>query len=1541
MARPPGCTFLGASATTLLGRIHQWDSQSIPIIVDSGSDITLISQRTLNKLSELPRIRNGQKVQLVQVTGNATITGYIPLDVYFETKGGTVKMSVEAYVVKGMTTPMILGNNFADQYSISILRNEGETSVTFSDAQLVATAYNSVGPPLQDEQGHAFQVCVRTPRDRYASTKKTRLRRIKQWHARRARDRSVRAKEDVVIPSGVSRLVDVQVSFPDQVDTLYVERSLHIVRNVEDVYGAPNTLIHRKRPAVHVANLLDSPIRIGKGQSLGMARRPNDWLDSRDQYDDEQYRRIEAHANVVRQLVVSQIPEAARSFITKAKAVDLPLGEATRVTEEDPLAENLVEGGPKTAEAPPEDTAFATFIQDVDISEELTPSQREQLLQVIIKNQTAFSLDGRLGTIKGSTCSIPLRPGAKEVSLPPFPSSPAKCEVMDAQMDKWIELDVIEPSVSPWGAPAFIVYRNGKPHMVVDYRKLNELTIPDEFPLPRQEDIMHALSGAQWLSTMDTLAGFTQTVIDEADRAKTAFRTHRGLHQFKRMPFGLRNGPSIFQRIMQGVLAPYLWMFTLVYIDDIVVYSSTPEEHIQHLDQVLSAIAEAGVTLAPSKCHFAYRSLMLLGQKVSRLGLSTHQEKVQAITNLAPPRNVSDLHTFLGMMVYFSAYIPFYAWIAAPLFDLLKKEREWDWQDVHQEVFELCKQVLLQAPVRAHAILGLPYRVYSDACDYGLAAILQQVQPIAIRDLKGTRVHEHLQPAYKAGETVPVLVTQVAKGDPDIPPPGPWADNFDETIVHIERVVAYWSRILKAAERNYSPTEREALALKEGLIKFQPYIEGEEVLAITDHAALTWSKTFQNVNRRLLTWGTVFATYPKLRIVHRAGRVHSNVDPISHLRRRVPHQDGPFPADQPSLVLGDQLNDPLKNTFDELGPRFEERLLKVAAKHVRVLEANDSPSLTIDTTDSMNPYLADPPERVSYTAAISSSLVIGIAPAELRRWQAGYREDGHFSKVLDSFQDDDLSNPAYPQYHLGDEGLIYFEDWNSAHRLCIPASLQLDVTRQAHDNKTEGAHGGYHRTYNRIASTYYWPRMLRDIKKYTPTCDICQKAKPRRHAPVGLLQPIPITSRPFEVVSMDFIPELPNSRGYDNCLVIVDKLTKYALFIPTTTTVSAEDTAKLLSHHVVAHYGLPRQVITDRDTQWRNDFWGQLCKHMDIRHALTTAHHPQSDGQTEVLNQTLEITLRAYISQARNNWSDHLDGLMLSYNCSPHTATTFSPAYLLHGYTPVTEGSAIRPGDSIVRPTPQHLTGGGEPGKEDDMNPSLHQVADEMAEQFNADRHRAQQALALGQAHQRKAYNKGRLCYEFEEGDLVVLNPHSLQLLRRETGQGRKLLMKYDGPFEVIQKVSAVAYRLRLPVSYGIHPVINIAHLEPYRKSPSDLGERPIKRLSRADFEDLPEVEVERIVGQKWKKGKNGRHIVLYKVRFAGFDEDEDEWLTKEELRNAPTVLREWLTRHHKEEARALDGGTMPQVEVTSKAKAPSATPSNMRPRRGTKTNTR
>ena len=196
--------------------------------------------------------------------------------------------------------------------------------------------------------------------------------------------------------------------------------------------------------------------------------------------------------------------------------------------------------------------------------------------------------------------------------------------------------------------------------------------------------------------------------------------------------------------------------------------------------------------------------------------------------------------------------------------------------------------------------------------------------------------------------------------------------------------------------------------------------------------------------------------------------------------------------------------------------------------------------------------------------------------------------------------------------------------------------------------------------------------MSQDIKIYVSTWDICQKAKPQRHAPVGLPQPIPMPSQPFEAVCMDFIPELPSSSGFNNILVIVDKLTKYTIFIPTTIAVTKVETAKLFFHHIISKFGIPQQVITDRNARWKGEFWKEICQRIRMVRSLITAYHPQADGQTKVLNESLEIFLRASVGPSRNDWVNYLDTLALSYNTTPHTATRFAPTYLLRRYIPTT-----------------------------------------------------------------------------------------------------------------------------------------------------------------------------------------------------------------------------------------------------------------------------
>ena len=184
-----------------------------------------------------------------------------------------------------------------------------------------------------------------------------------------------------------------------------------------------------------------------------------------------------------------------------------------------------MEGGPKVAELSEDSVNSKRLIEALNINPELPAVKRDRIQEVIVKNYQAFSLNDRLGHLDHAI-HIPLKPGAKEISFPPFHTSPTNREVINKQMDKWIQLGVIEPSKSPWAAPTFIVYQNGKPRMVIDYRKLNEIAISDEFPLPKQEDILQALEGSQWLSTLDALAGFTQVQVQPKEREKLPFRTH-------------------------------------------------------------------------------------------------------------------------------------------------------------------------------------------------------------------------------------------------------------------------------------------------------------------------------------------------------------------------------------------------------------------------------------------------------------------------------------------------------------------------------------------------------------------------------------------------------------------------------------------------------------------------------------------------------------------------------------------------------------------------------------------------------------------------------------------------------------------------------------------------------------------------------------------------------------------------------------------------------------------------------------------------------
>ncbi len=1063
-------------------------------------------------------------------------------------------------------------------------------------------------------------------------------------------------------------------------------------------------------------------------------------------------------------------------------------------------------------------------------------------------------------------------------------ASPAKREVINRQIDDWYAQGIIEPSKSPWGAPVVIAYRNGKPQFCVDYQKLNATTIPDEFSLPRQTEILAALSGVQVLSSLDDLSGFIQLDLDEKDIEKTAFCSHRGLFQFRWMPFGLRNGLSIFQRVMQGILAPYLWMFMLVYIDDIVVYSKNLKEHIDHLDKVLTAVEESGITLSPTKCHFFYSSILLLGHKVSCLGLSTHYKKGRAVSELSMPKKVSDLQSYLGMLVYFEAFIPYFTDRMAPLFE---KGIKWEWKDGHQQAWELGKLALQNAPVLDHPIEGLPYRLYTDASDIACGCTLQQVQKIKITDLKGTKAYDILLKAWNSKSEILQLYNKVMTKVKHHEYKQQWGDGFEKTEVWAEWVIGHYSRKFRSAETRYSTTEREALAAKEGLIWFQPYIEGEKIALITDHAMLQWARMYKNSNRWLAAWDTVFSAFSlNLEIIHHPGRKHSNIDPLLRI-----------PRDPLSHVSLSQVSSQALEPDNDLIATQEHTLESLPAWKVKALWSMTD-AFVIETRNKKQSHDSsiggeveghvkeeEPQNHEQQTLdQLSKDLwqvqnpalpAIHIMINKKMQWkfEQGYLQDSQFWTIYKETLKAEDSRSLGRKFLRDENSLLFFLNTDFQPRLCVPRSLTQEILTEAHESPLETAHMSSEQLWKKLTSKFYWRRMKNGINSFYQTCDICQRTKNSNFSQYRFLIPNLIPTRPYESISMDFIMDSPWSKGYNTIFVMVDRLSKHVHFIPTNTGIDAEEFGKLFMNSIVTKFGLPTSIIADRDPQWTSNFWKRVTKALKTRMALSSLHHPQHDGQTEIVNRFLEVMLRAYMATDKTRWAEWLPLLEFAYNSHQSPSMSYSPFFILLGFQPTSPLERI-----------------AEPRTREGMN--RNKKTSEFLNKLESHQETACLAIAWAQKTQAKYYNKGCKPFpELSEGSLVLVNPHSLAW-KESSGKGAKLTQRWISPFEIMGKVNPKTYWLWLSNKYSGSPIFNIEHLKIYKPNLAEFSEHttlPETRIGNAQ----DEYEVEDLIGHQYQGNKT-----QYLIRWKGYGPKFDSWASNMDLKNAPDIVKEYRRKN-------------------------------------------
>ncbi len=923
--------------------------------------------------------------------------------------------------------------------------------------------------------------------------------------------------------------------------------------------------------------------------------------------------------------------------------------------------------------------------------------------------------------------AIELIPGSSPPFRPTFRMSPAELQNVKEEVDKLLEQGQIRPSKSPYGAPVlFVKKKEGTLRMCVDYRALNKLTIKNKYPLPRIDELLDRLVGAKHFSKIDLRSGYHQVRIAEQDINKTAFNTRYGHYEFLVLPFGLCNAPATFMYLMNELFKPYLDKFVIVYIDDILIYSKTLEEHKQHVRNVMEILRKNQLYAKKEKCELFRTEVSFLGHRVNGHGINMEQDKVKSVLEWPTPTNIEQIQKFLGLSGYYRKFIKNFSTICAPISELLNKKIQFKWTERQQLAFETLKHAMTTAPILALPDPALPYVIKTDASGFAIGAELSQ------------------------------------DGRP----------------------VAYLSHKLNPAERNYATHEKEQLAIVRSLCAWRHYVLGSHITIETDHCSLKYLQTQPTLSERQARWQQTLSKFD-FDIVYKPGNQNVVADALS---RRNDHQLlNMNESDRNTVVINTKLHDLIRDS-----------------------------------------YAADPVYKSITTSNVT---------------------------------------------HTVHAGMVY----NLKKQLCVPNNQEIKqlIFNEHHDSILAG-HTGIEKTYESIARTFYWSGMYEEIKNYVSSCLPCQQNKSRNSNKLGLLQPLPIPNQKWEQVSMDLITQLPRTkRGNDAIIVVVDKLTKMSHFIACKTAISATEVATLFMNEIVRHHGLPSSIVSDRDARFTSSFWKSLWKLLGTKLNMSTAFHPETDGQTERMNRTLEQMLRSYVNYKSNDWDEYLVSCEIAYNNSVQSSTGYSPYYLNNGC-------------HIKLPVTLNAT------QLEQM--STNETANQMVQRMNETMNKAKEHIAQAQQKQIKYANQHRKEITFEENDLVLLSTQHLNTNNRSP----KLLAKFIGPFRITTKLSDVVYKLDLPPNFKVHPVFHISKLKQYvqhddqfpirTQNNSNNNSRPLPEVFQ---NDEPEFEVEQILDKRTRN--RGRNVVIeYLIKWHGFPIHESTWEPIHHLDNATEAIQEY-----------------------------------------------
>ena len=865
-----------------------------------------------------------------------------------------------------------------------------------------------------------------------------------------------------------------------------------------------------------------------------------------------------------------------------------------------------------------------------------------------------------LPPIRGIEHQIDLIPGAQLPNRAPYRTNPDETKEIQRQVQALLDKGYIRESLSPCSVPVLLVpKKDGTWRMCVDCRAINNITIRYRYPIPRLDDMLDELSGAVIFSKVDLRSGYHQIRMKLGDEWKTAFKTKFGLYEWLVMPFGLTNAPSTFMRLMNEVLRPFIGLFVVVYFDDILIYSKSMKEHLEHLHAIFDALRAARLFGNLDKCDFCTQRVSFLGYVVTPQGIEVDSSKIDAIQSWPMPTTVTQIRSFLGLAGFYRRFVRDFSSIAAPLHELTKKGVPFSWGAAQDEAFTILKDKLTHAPLLQLPDFNKMFELECDASGIGLGGVLLQ------------------------------------EGKP----------------------VAYFSEKLSGASLNYSTYDKELFALVRTLQTWQHYLWPREFIIHSDHEALKHIRSQTNLNRRHAKWVEFIESFPYI-IKHKNGKDNIIADALSRRYTMLSQLD-----------------------FKIFG---------------------------------------------------------------LQTVKEQYADDPGFQDIMLHCKD----GKPWGKFHVTD-GFLF-----RANKLCIPASsVRLLLLQEAHGGGLMG-HFGVYKTQEILAAHFFWPQMRRDVERFVARCTTCQKAKSHLNNH-GLYMPLPVPTSPWLDISMDFVLGLPRTKkGRDSIFVVVDRFSKMAHFIPCHKTDDASSVAELFFREIIRLHGVPNTIVSDRDAKFLSHFWRSLWNKLGTKLLFSTTCHPQTDGQTEVVNRTLSTMLRAVLDKNLKLWEDCLPHVEFAYNRTTHSTTKMCPFQVVYGYIPRAPIDLLS-FDPLDAP---HV----------DAIARVQQMLD-IHEQ-------TQQNIAHTNAKNQAVGSKGRKLVTFEPGDLVWLH---LRKDRFPSLRRSKLMPRAAGPFKVLKKINDNAYILDLPADYGVSSSFNVADLKPYAGEAEELPSRTTSIQEGEDDEDI------------------------------------------------------------------------------------------------------